>query len=118
MDYLRLHLCVIAFSFPGGSPPVFHELKITCSNAVEYYIRPKDPNTIEGGPCIHFYEQHQLLDDKRLQGVPGGDGEVFKPPLKLQLLILDQTYVIAERFEVEETLLSVRAHHGGSSTAR
>jgi hypothetical protein len=57
---------------------------------------------LRGGPVIEFYEQHQLLDEERLQGVPGGDGEVFNPPLKFQLLILDQTYVIAERFEVEE----------------
>jgi hypothetical protein len=35
--------------------------------------------------------------------IPGEDGEAFKPTLKLRLLIFDQSYVIAERFEIEES---------------
>jgi hypothetical protein len=50
-----------------------------------------------------IYNQHQMLDNNKLQLVPGGDGEVFAPPFKLKLLILDQSYVIAEKFEVDES---------------
>jgi len=32
--------------------------------------------------------------------VPGGDGEEFRPPLTLKVLILDQSHVIAEKFEI------------------
>ena len=72
---------------------------------MEYSIRPTNPNTIEGGPLVEFYEQHELLNAPRLQLIPGGDGEIFNPPLKLGVLIFDQSYVIAEKFEIEETVL-------------
>jgi len=51
---------------------------------------------------MKFHEEHPLLDTDHLQMVPGGDGEVFNPPLKLKLLILDQSHIIAERFEIED----------------
>jgi len=74
--------------------------EINCINAVDCSIRPKDPGIIVGGPLIEFYEDHQLLNDPQLQCRPGGDGEIFDPPLKLKLLKLDQSYVIAERFDL------------------
>jgi len=61
-----------------------------------------NPATIEGGPKIKYYETHKLLENGGLQMIPGGDGRLFDPPLKLGLLILDQSYVIAEKFEMEE----------------
>ena len=36
--------------------------------------------------------------------IHGGDGDIFNQPLKLGVLIFDQSYVIAEKFEIEETL--------------
>jgi hypothetical protein len=36
------------------------------------------------------------------QWIPGGDGAVYNPPLKLCLLVLDQSRVVAERFEIME----------------
>jgi hypothetical protein len=60
--------------------------------------------TIEGGPAVEYHEEHELLRSEHLQLVPGGDGEVFNPPLKLSVLIFDQSHVIAEKFEIEEGL--------------
>jgi hypothetical protein len=99
MRYLTLRLAITLHSHPNRENP--NHLTILCRNAVEYSIRPKDPNTIEGGPHIEFYEDHNLLHNPGLQMIPGGDGEVFNPPLKLALLMLDQSYVIAEKFEIE-----------------
>jgi hypothetical protein len=33
--------------------------------------------------------------------IPGGDGEQFDPPLRLGALLLDQSYVVAEKFEIQ-----------------
>ncbi|MBN9692819.1 MAG: sel1 repeat family protein [Verrucomicrobia bacterium] len=71
-------------------------------NAVDYSIRPRNPLIIEGGPELEFYDEHPLLNSPHLQLVPGGDGEVFRPPLQLKLLILDQSHIIAERFQFLE----------------
>lgn len=101
IGYLTLRLIVVTNSIARGDS--FTQLsEIICSNAVDYSIRPTSPSLIEGGPFMEFYEQHPLLDADHLQMVPGGDGEVFKPPLKLKLLILDQSHIIAERFELGE----------------
>jgi len=37
-----------------------------------------------------------------LQYKPGDDGERYDPPLKLKLLKLDQSHVIAQQFTFEE----------------
>jgi len=105
IGFLSLRLSIItAFSGPD-CPHSFRVFDINCLNAVEYSIRPKDPNTIEGGPLIEFHEHHRLLETADGECVPGGDGLIrFNPPLKLKLLILDQSFVIAERFEFEEIL--------------
>ena len=100
MRYLTLRLAITLINYPNRQTP--DHLTIRCTNAVEYSIRPKNRNTIEGGPHIEYYEDHKLLQDPGLQMIPGGDGEVFNPPLKLALLMLDQSYVIAEKFEIEE----------------
>ena len=64
---------------------------------MDYSIRPMNPNIIEGGPLIEFHEDHPLLTPS-LQSIPGGDGEQFDPPVKFTILLLDQSYIIAERF--------------------
>ncbi|NOS69617.1 MAG: hypothetical protein HOP33_06780 [Verrucomicrobia bacterium] len=103
MSHLRLRLAL------HMNNPLNRELPrrpiILCTNAVEYSIRPTNPATIEGGPAVEFHEQHELLNAPRLQMIPGGDGAIFDPPLKLGVLIFDQSYVIAEKFEIEETQL-------------
>ena len=60
-----------------------------------------NPAIIEGGPLVEYRQEHELLNQKGLQLIPGRDGEVFNPPVKLCLLILDRSYVIAEKFEIE-----------------
>jgi hypothetical protein len=99
MRHLTLRLLITLHKHPKSQLP--SHLTILCMNAVEYSIRPKDRNTIEGGPLIEYYEDHKLLQDPVLQMIPGGDGEVFNPPLKLALLMLDHSFVIAEKFEIE-----------------
>ena len=99
MGYLTLRLLITLHKHPKSQLP--DHLTILCTNAVEYLIRPTNRNTIEGGPLIEYYEDHKLLHDPGLQMIPGGDGEFFNPPLKLALLMLDQSYVIAEKFEIE-----------------
>lgn len=96
---LKLHVRVEVVSKETLQPLQFVE--IICTNAVDYVIRPRDPNCLEGGPLIELHEQHPWLDHPGLQGVPGGDGEMFDPPLKFRLLILEQTHVIAEKFEIQ-----------------
>jgi hypothetical protein len=76
-------------------------LRIFAHEAIDYAIRPKDPATIEGGPQMKFSTDDPRLNDPGLQTVPGGDGEMFNPPNRYQLLELDQSWIIAVRFEVE-----------------
>jgi hypothetical protein len=57
---------------------------------------------MEGGPPIQYHEEHPLLNQQALQYEPGCDGKLFDPPRKFSLLILDQTHIIAEKFEIEE----------------
>jgi hypothetical protein len=77
-------------------------LRIFAIDAIDYSIRPKNPGITVGGPPIKFSTDDPRLNDPDLQYVPGGDGEVFEPPRRYQLLELDQSWIIAVRFEVEE----------------
>lgn len=103
MGYLRLRLALHMSNALNRELPRLPV--IDCTNAVEYSIRPMDPNTYEGGPAVEFHEQHELLNAPHLQMIPGGDGAIFDPPLKLGVLIFGQSYVIAEKFEIEEPQL-------------
>ena len=80
----------------------FRDFKIICEGPVDYTLRPPNPATLMGGPHMKFHEQHPLLDDPQFQFRPGDDGERYDPPLKLKLLILDQSQIIAQRFLLEE----------------
>jgi len=75
---------------------------IFCHFARDYCIRPPNPSIIMGAPFIEYHDQHKLLDDPSLQYIPGNDdGERYDPPSQLKLLIMDQTFVIAQRFEIQ-----------------
>ncbi len=100
MGYLTLRLTIFVSDYPKRE---FSVLEILCRNAVDYIIKPPNPGILEGGPLIELHEQHKLLNDPGLQCKPNqDDGEKFNPPLQLKVLILDQSYVIAERFEIAE----------------
>jgi hypothetical protein len=75
--------------------------KIFAYGAADFAVRPKNPATIEGGMPLRFSTDDPRLADPKLQYVPGGDGEGYKPSRRYQLLELDQTWIIAERFEIE-----------------
>lgn len=75
--------------------------KLICHYAQDFAIRPPHPATIIGGPFVKLLTQDPRLDDVRLKYVPGGDGMRHRPRKKFKLLVLDQTWVIAERFEIE-----------------
>jgi hypothetical protein len=98
MSYLGLGLKArVAFCTEGH---FYQTVAIDCVNAVDYSIRPANPALLMGGPCIGYYEKHDLLDTVS-QTVPNTDGlEVFDPPVKFALLIIDQSYIIAQRFEM------------------
>ncbi len=98
--YLGLALVVYVIRHIPGKDTDFPVCEIRCSNAVDYSIRPKKPSIIEGGPPIKIPEQHELLNDPKLQYVPATDGEIFNPPIKFKLLEMGQSYVIAERFNL------------------
>jgi hypothetical protein len=75
-------------------------VNIDCIHAVDYSIRPRDPRIIDGLPFIKYNEAHARLHAD-LQTVPHTDCEnVFTPPIRFTLLSIDQSYVIAERFEM------------------
>jgi hypothetical protein len=98
MGYLRLSLQArVVFRSEGR----FYQLvDIDCVTAVDYTIRPAHPALLEGGPFIEYYEKHQLLDNVS-QTVPNTDGmKEFNPPVKFTLLSIDQSYIIAQRFEM------------------
>ena len=77
-------------------------LRIFARDTIDFAIRPKDPNIIMGGAFLKFSTDDPRLNDPRLQYIPHLDGPVFDPPRRFQLLELDQSYIIARRFEVEE----------------
>jgi hypothetical protein len=75
-------------------------LSLDCINVVDYYLRPANPATLEGGPLIEYEESHQLLNSVS-RCVPNTDGEeIWDPSVKFALLTIDQSYIIAQRFEV------------------
>ena len=97
--FLRLELDVVLASHDPVWGHVPH-VKINCLNAVDYAIRPKPPEIIEGGKYVEYYEEHpRLLTVSPC--VPHSDGrEQFKPTIRFKLLALENTWVIAERFEL------------------
>jgi hypothetical protein len=75
-------------------------LLLDCINVVDYSLRPANPATLEGGPLIEYEEKHELLNSVS-RCVPKTDGEeIWDPSVKFAMLTIDQSYVIAQRFEV------------------
>ncbi len=94
-EYLGLKLNARA-AFDFSSFSLF--VQIDCVNALDYSIRPPNPGILGGGPLMEFHEQHQLLENIS-QVVPNSDGmEMYDPPVKFGLLLIDQSYVIAGQF--------------------
>jgi hypothetical protein len=78
-------------------------LRIAARDVIDYAIRPKNPGILMGGERLKFSTDDPRLDDPKLQFIPHLDnGERFDPPRRYQLLELDQTWIIARGFEVEE----------------
>jgi hypothetical protein len=80
-----------------------HRLVITllldCINVVDYSLRPANPRTLEGGPLIEYDENHELLNSVS-RFLPNTDGdEIWDPSVKFAVLTVDQSYIIAQRFE-------------------
>ena len=75
--------------------------RLFATGTADFAIRPSNPATIMGGPEIRFSTNDPRLSNPRLQCIPGGDGETYHPPRRYQLLELDQSWIIAERFEIE-----------------
>jgi hypothetical protein len=98
MGYLRLALQARVTFFCES---VFYQfINIDCINVVDYSLRPANPATLEGGPCIEYHETHERLE-KVSRSVPNTDGmETWNPAIRFALLRIDQSYVIAQRFEM------------------
>lgn len=98
MGYLQLVLQArVACCFEGA---FYQFVAVDCINAVDYSIRPANPAILEGGPCIKYFEEHERLQTVS-RAVPHTDGmEVFNPSVKFSLLSIDQSYIIAQRFEM------------------
>lgn len=75
MPYLTLRLLIFLDNLRNQQLP--NHPTILCTNAVEYSIRPMNPNTIEGGPLVEYHEEHELLNKTGLQMIPEADGEIF-----------------------------------------
>jgi hypothetical protein len=75
--------------------------RVFAIGTADYAIRPSNPALIIGGPYIRLSTDDPRLSDPDLQYIPGGDGETFNPPRRYQLLELDQSWIVAERFEIE-----------------
>lgn len=99
--HLRIRL-VIQLLGNGIDEPRTGLYEIVAYRAVDYSIRPMNPSIMSGGPPLAYHEEHPLLNTPGLQAEPGRDGECFDPPLKLAVLILDQSYIIAEEFQITE----------------
>ncbi len=75
-----------------------------CRNALDYMIRPTDFNLIEGRDRLKLEKRSIEELQSEYGGMlnttykPGGDGEVFDPPLKLKAVRLGDTLILAERF--------------------
>lgn len=95
MGYLSLHLTARITLHP-----LRLVVAINCVTPVDYAIRPKDPAIVDGGMCIEYHEEHEKLRSL-CRSVPHSDGlETFDPAIKFALLKMDQSYIIAERFEL------------------
>jgi hypothetical protein len=80
--------------------------RIHAIQAADYAIRPMSPTIMMGGPLIKFSTEDPRLTDPGLQYIPGYDGDLYDPPRRFQLLELDQTWIIAVRFEIETLQLT------------
>lgn len=96
-SYLRLILRAMVHCMPAQASQF---VIITCVNAVDFAVRPPNAAILMGGPFIEYQEQNPELEQIS-QYIPNcDDGKRFDPPVKFTQLRIDQTYIIAERFEL------------------
>jgi len=95
MGYLGLSLhAQVVFQFGHAVQLV----AIDCLKAVDFSIRPPNPGLLMGGPLLEYYEEHPRLQSVS-RTVPNTDGmETFNPSVRFTLLIIGQSYFIAESF--------------------
>jgi hypothetical protein len=99
LEWLQLRLAA------NVSHSGFHDLhpylQIDCVNTPDYSIRPSNPALLMGGPLIEYHEEHPLLQ-KVSRIVPNTDGmDSWAPSVKFAVLIIDQSYIISQRFEIQ-----------------
>jgi hypothetical protein len=81
--------------------PVIGTWRIYAFHTADYAIRPPNPASMVGGPLITLSADDPRVFDARLQEI-NDDGKVYDPPRRFQVLDLDQSWIIAERFEIEQ----------------
>ena len=100
MNALQLNLQMeVIFGFDRGIR-CFQLIDITCVNAVDYTIRPRDPRIIEGIPYIQHTENTGFLYNNIDRDAAPDSGKVVDPLPRVHRLGIDQSYVTAQRFEM------------------
>ena len=64
IKYLAINLSLTLHDHESDS--IFAD--VFCVNAVDYSLRPRNPNCILGGPPPEFYEEHEMLDNDFVRG--------------------------------------------------
>jgi hypothetical protein len=89
-------------------PRFIGQTRIRCHGTLDWGIRPLSPGVILGGPLIEIHSEVRMdklqglgFSDVNTTEIPHSDGERFDPPLRLKLLLLDRSFVLAQRFEIE-----------------
>lgn len=84
--------------------------EIRCQRVTDWVLRPVSPGWLHGGPRMVFHDTPEpevlaAIGFTRVNTVqvPHAD-EDFDPPLRLGLLVLDRSFVVAERFEIAEVV--------------
>ena len=83
--------------------------RIYCNGMVDYAIRPHDPRYLMGGPSLQWSaDDPKLLSpcfQEEIAWALAFDEEA-PPPRRFQIITINQSYVIAESFEIEVLPLS------------
>ena len=108
---LRLHATV-------ALETISQRIAILCVNAVDFAIRPANPALLMGGPLLEFYEDHEMLQSVS-RTIPNTDGlKTWDPSIKFALLKIDQSYAIAQCFELSIENKNIFGESPGGSEER
>ena len=78
--------------------------RIYCNGMVDYAIRPHDPRYLMGGPSLQWSaDDPKLLSLCFQEEIAWAEAfeEELPPPRRFQIITINQSYVIAESFEIE-----------------